>query len=232
MLMKKILTAKIVFINSVSGRLTRQLVARLLQKDVTVIVAAKNFDEVVELHKCVGKELAGRLVTELVDDYDYAKMADLVENIIEEFGPIDLALQFFGNKLRSRCLLDMQYDDWETVVGATLSSSFIFARTVLETMKPERKGCFLSLSSTADALKKDNSSLKNVLLASRIEMTKVLAREAKKWDIDYHHIYIDHTNPAYTPAGELIIHRAEQLAGSLIDLYNSKDEKSEAFLTL
>src|SRR6478672_1954285 len=111
--MNKLLTGKVALVPGGTGNTGVGIVRSLLQEDATVIVPAKSARGIASLKEYVAGTRPGRLVTLLADYPDYDKAFDVAENIVEEFGQIDLGVAALESPAASACLTELEITDWQ-----------------------------------------------------------------------------------------------------------------------
>ncbi|MBC8053441.1 MAG: SDR family oxidoreductase [Sphingobacteriaceae bacterium] len=223
------LTGKIAIVSGSASPVGLGIVRSLLQQNATVIAPVKSSDEIALLTQSLGDISSGKLITELTDVQEYEKMADLVDNCIEEFGRIDIAVAGFDPHCTSPCLTDVKPGEWEKIIEGTLNKFFVFAKTILQKMKENKQGLFVSLSNTDHLPQKAYSPLFNIVSKTRLEMAKVFANEVKDWNVEYHHLFVDNAPLKDKQKPGSI---TPEMAGPyLIELFGQKGKLSNLFKT-
>ena len=188
--MKKLLTGKIALVAGGTGDTGVGIVRAFLQEDATVIVPGKSARSIASLKEYVAGTQQGRLVTLLADYPDYDKAFDVAENIVEEFGQIDLGVAALESPAASPCLTELEITDWQKMADENITAGFVIGRVVLEMMKKNRGGMYISMCNTEDLEKKSWSALANIAATLQVEMARIFAEGIKQYGIRYHHLFI------------------------------------------
>lgn len=77
-------------------------------------------------------------------DFDAAQK--LVENVLEDFGQIDIVINNAGIT-KDNLLMRMSAADWQNVIQVNLDSAFNLTKAVLRPMLKQRKGSIINMSS-------------------------------------------------------------------------------------
>jgi 3-oxoacyl-[acyl-carrier protein] reductase len=83
------------------------------------------------------------------DVSDYAQCEKVVEDVVSEWGRIDILVNNAG-VVRDKLFLQMEADDWNTVISTNLGGPFAFCKAVAKPMAfKQRSGRIVNLSSIA-----------------------------------------------------------------------------------
>lgn len=77
---------------------------------------------------------------------DFNAAQDLVKNVLEEFGQIDIVINNAGIT-KDNLLLRMSPEDWNEVINVNLNSCFYLTKAVMKTMLKQRSGSIINMSS-------------------------------------------------------------------------------------
>jgi len=190
--MNKLMNDKVAIVAGSSGFVIQSIVRSLLLGNATVIVPAKSADEISMLKECMGDINTAKLVTLLTDYPDYDKAFEVAESITEQFGRIDLAVICFDTPQSVGGLTETDIIDWEKMIDHNITAFFIAARVVLGSMKENKHGMFISISSTMDAENRCGSVLSNLSSGMQTEMAKVFYEEVKECNIKCYHLMAAH----------------------------------------
>jgi hypothetical protein len=188
--MSKLLTGKIALVAGGTGDTGAGIVHAFLREDATVIVPAKSARSIASLKEYVAGTQHGRLVTLLADYPDYDKAFDVAENIVEEFGQIDLGVAALESPAASPCLTELEITAWQKMADENITAGFVIGRVVLEMMKKNRCGMYISMCNTEDLEKKSWSALANIAATLQVEMARIFFEGIKEYGIRYHHLLI------------------------------------------
>ena len=111
-----------------------------------------------------------------LDVTDNEQVSNLVKNIGEDFGPVDVLVNNAGIT-RDNILLRMKEDEWEDIIDTNLSSNYKMSKSVLRGMIKKRSGRIISITSVVGAMGNAGQSNYAAAKAGIIGFTKSLARE-------------------------------------------------------
>jgi 3-oxoacyl-[acyl-carrier protein] reductase len=83
-----------------------------------------------------------------LDIRDSARVDDVVESIVDDFGTIDVLVNNAGIN-RPGLAMAMSDEDWKDVIDTNLTGAFFMVRAVLPQFLAKRKGSFIHISSIA-----------------------------------------------------------------------------------
>jgi 3-oxoacyl-[acyl-carrier protein] reductase len=81
----------------------------------------------------------------LADVTDPVQMQSMVDECLQVFGRVDIAISNVGLRPR-QAFLDISVEDWRRVMETSLSSAFYLARAVLPSMRDQRFGRIIHMS--------------------------------------------------------------------------------------
>lgn len=110
------------------------------------------------------------------DAGDYAAAEQLANDVIKEFGAIDICVNNAGIS-RDNLLLRMTPEQWDDVMQANLKSVFNLTKQVIKPMMKARKGSIINLSSIVGVKGNAGQSSYAASKAGIIGFTKSIAQE-------------------------------------------------------
>lgn len=189
--MGKALTGKITVVAGGTGAVGVGIVRTFLEEGATVMVPAKSLHEIHWLKEYVADVATGRLLTLLTDQADYDKTIDNVEAIVQEYGPLDLAIAAFDCQWAGPSLTGVEFRDWQKVMDETVTAWFVAARVILYLMKEHAHGMYISIGDADVGEKKQYSSLLTVAAAVQLEMARQFAEDVKGNNVLYYHLLVN-----------------------------------------
>ena len=111
-----------------------------------------------------------------LDVTDNEQVSNLVKNVGEDFGLVDILINNAGIT-RDNILLRMKEDEWEDIINTNLSSIYKMSKSVLRGMIKKRSGRIISITSVVGAMGNADQSNYAAAKAGIIGFTKSLARE-------------------------------------------------------
>ncbi|MDG4946166.1 3-oxoacyl-[acyl-carrier-protein] reductase [Weeksellaceae bacterium KMM 9713] len=98
-----------------------------------------------EVAKAIEKEFEGvKGYQSDAGDFDAAQ--ELVNQVLEDFGQIDIVINNAGIT-KDNLLMRMSHEDWQKVIQVNLDSAFNLTKAVLRPMLKQRKGSIINMSS-------------------------------------------------------------------------------------
>lgn len=85
----------------------------------------------------------------VLDVADQVSVAQVVQQIVEEFGSIDVLVNAAGLNVKRRSWQDVSAQDWNLVVNVDLNGVFYCCQAVLPTMRAQEDGLIINLASWA-----------------------------------------------------------------------------------
>ena len=219
MAMTHFLTGKIALVAGGTGDTGMGIVQSLLQEDATVIVPAKSARDIARLKEHVPGARQGRLVTLLADYPDYDKAFDIAENIVSAFGQIDLAVAALESPAASPCLTELEIADWQKMADENITAGFVMGRVILQLMKKNRCGMYISMSNTGDFEKRSTSALANIAATLQVEMARIFFEGIREYGIRYHHLFTGNGAGSGRRTGDFIVQLYCGRAGDAAQLF-------------
>jgi NAD(P)-dependent dehydrogenase (short-subunit alcohol dehydrogenase family) len=201
--MQKTLTGKHVFIAGAAGITGTGITRCLLQQGATVVAPAKRAQDIIHLKQSVEDIPTGRLITLLVDMPDHHKAFELAETIVEELGRLELAIIALDPPSPSTELTSLPALAWHKMLDEHLTVFFICGRIILDLMKQNRQGMYISVSNTDHLEPHPWAALSNLYAKLEIEMARTFARETACYGIQYHHLFVNNVDTDYSDSSYL-----------------------------
>src|SRR5699024_9864807 len=129
---------------------------------------------------------------------DKARVAQLVEEVVAEFGKIDILINNAGMNIR-KALVEIEEEDWDRVTGTNLKGVFLVGQAVAQQMKKQQSGKIVNISSILGTISMPYQTSYAASKGGVNQMTKVWANELASDGINVNAI-----GPAYirTPMTE------------------------------
>ena len=208
---KKQLSGKITVVVGGGSAMGLGIVRTLLMENATVIVPSSNAHEIDRLIANTRDLASGGLITLPTDMIDYAKAADISENIRQRFRKIDMVVAVFDNDCSSVPLIETDIRDWQKIMDDCISAHFIAGRLALHLMKEQGSGTFITVCDADTILDRPNSPLARIATKSQVELSLIFSEEIADCNINYYHL---------TPGPGLIT--PEMIGDHIIKLYQGK----------
>ncbi len=107
---------------------------------------------------------------------DFAQCESLVNDVLKEFGTIDICVNNAGIS-KDNLLLRMTPDQWEDVIKVNLNSVFYMTKQVIKPMMKARNGAIINMSSVIGEMGNAGQSSYAASKAGIIGFTKSVAKE-------------------------------------------------------
>jgi 3-oxoacyl-[acyl-carrier protein] reductase len=134
---------RVAMVTGAGQGLGRAMTVRLAAEGATLAVCDVND---VGLKETAAACPPGSVATAVVDVSSAEQVREWTAAVLGRFGRVDILVNNAG-VIRDNRLENMTDEDWETVVGVNLRGVFQCCRSVMATMKAQRYGRILSLSS-------------------------------------------------------------------------------------
>jgi 3-oxoacyl-[acyl-carrier protein] reductase len=134
---------RVALVTGAGQGLGRAMTVRLATEGATLAVCDLND---VTLKETAAACPPGSVRTAVVDVAKADEVRDWIDSVLHGSGRIDILVNNAG-VIRDNRLENLSDDDWDTVVGVSLRGMFNCCRAVVPTMKAQRYGRVLSLSS-------------------------------------------------------------------------------------
>ena len=110
------------------------------------------------------------------------QVKEMVEETFAQYGKIDILVNNVG-LVRDNFLMLMSDEDWESLLGANLTSLFYCCRVVIRKMIPQRRGKIINISSISGIMGTAGQANYAATKGGMISFTKSLARELGSFNI-------------------------------------------------
>jgi len=134
--------AVIVGSSSGMGRATAVAYARA---GMRVVLAARSEDKL----NALAAEIGDQAVVSPVDVTDPASVDRMMKTVIASLGRIDILVYATGTNIPDRSLDVLTGDTWEMMIATNLSGAFYCTKAVLPTMRSQKSGLIIYLSTGA-----------------------------------------------------------------------------------
>jgi NADP-dependent 3-hydroxy acid dehydrogenase YdfG len=222
--------AKIVIVTGAENPSGLGIVQYFLRQDATVIVPSARLHEITRLKTGTSNINKGKLITQLIQMPDYDRGFDIAEAIVERFGKIDIGVALFNGIASHKPLTEVHISDWQNMIDHELTSFFLSARLVLNSMKSNNEGVYINICDTGFTDRENFSPLNTIAANTKMEMSKIFAEEAQKYNVSYYHLCLKSANIIIE--NERInkdehIMKHEMLAKQIMQLCQGKIESSD-----
>ena len=142
------LAGKVAIVTGAGSGMGRSIVLTLAREGAKQIIAGRNrgkLDETAELARSTGAEI----IVVPIDVSNPEQAASLAKIALERWGRIDLLVNNAGTNTKRRAYADAELSDWDSVVRTNLDGVYHCTRAVLPTMRAQKAGQIINISSMA-----------------------------------------------------------------------------------
>lgn len=186
------LEGKIVLITGAARGLGKEISAELSQAGASVVATDMRADELQKTVADINSAGAsGNVVGKELDVRDEKQAAAVIEEIINEFGKIDVLINNAGvNVTASTETLDI--DEWDTIINTNLRGNYLLSHLVFPYMKKSGAGHIICIASSLAKRVKENSPAYVASKWGILGLSQLLFIDGRKYGIKV---------TAFSPAG-------------------------------
>ena len=167
---------KVAFITGATRGIGRQIAITLAKEGFDIAINYRKENEDLENIKKQIKELNVRCLPVKGDVSIFDDTANMVNQIINEFGKIDVLVNNAGIT-KDALLMRMKKEDFESVIGVNLVGTFNITKNVIPYMMKNRSGRIINVSSVVGISGNAGQTNYSASKAGIIGFTKSLAKE-------------------------------------------------------
>lgn len=130
----------------------------------------------------IKRDTGKKAISIKTDIREYEEVKNMVSQVIEEFGTIDILVNNSGVTSVTN-IKDLDIRQWERVIGTNLSGAFYASKCCLKFMKKKRYGKIINVSSVAALTGRGGGAHYASSKGGMDAMTRALAREAAPYNI-------------------------------------------------
>ncbi len=141
----KLLEGKVAIVTGATRGIGKSIAESFIQQGATVIFT---YASSVEKAQALENELGqyGKIKGFQSDAADYDAAQKLVEDVLAEYGQIDIVVNNAGIT-RDNLLMRMSLEDFEKVIQVNLNAAFNLTKAVIKPMMKQRQGSIINMSS-------------------------------------------------------------------------------------
>lgn len=151
--------------------------AMVVVNDVNIEGAARVAEEI--------KNMGKQAIAIQADVSNEKQVFDMVEKTLERFGRIDILVNNAGILRRRGSIEEISVEEWDLVMEVNVKGVFICSKAVLKTMKKQRNGKIVNISSSAGRSTSElGGAHYTASKAAVLGFSRHLAREAAPFNIN------------------------------------------------
>lgn len=141
----KLLEGKVAIVTGATRGIGKSIAEKFIQQGATVVFTyASSVEKAQALEKELGTQ--GTIKGFQSDAADYDAAQKLVEDVLAEFGQIDIVVNNAGIT-KDNLLMRMSLEDFEKVIQVNLNAAFNLTKAVIKPMMKKRQGSIINMSS-------------------------------------------------------------------------------------
>ena len=172
---------KTVLITGATGTLGEILVKRFLEKGYRVIAMARD-EKKLDVLSGSNSPLQN-LVTLSADVTDEKDILDKINYIKEKFNTVSIFVHAVGGFSGGHLIAETSAQEWDKMITLNLTSLFLCSRAIFPMMMAAKSGKIITITAMAALAPKAKRAAYQVSKAGVISLTKALAEEGKKYNI-------------------------------------------------
>lgn len=175
---------KTVIITGASGGLGHGVAIRLAKEGANLVLVGRNMDKLNKCKEDTDKFGQGRSIIFQADVTDEAKVKEMVDKTIEEFGQIDGFFNNSGVEGKQDLTEDYGSDEFKWVLDVNLNGVFYGMKYVLEKMHENKSGKIVNCASVGGIRGVGNQSGYSASKHGVVGLTRNSAREYGQYGIN------------------------------------------------
>jgi len=181
--MESKLAGKVAIVGGSTQGIGRAIALKFAQNGADVVINGRNPKPGLEVVEEV-ENLKRRALFKQADLTNYAQVKEMVEDVIQKWGNIDIVVASGGaGNPPVGFFHDIDPELYAEFMKVKMFTRLHMARAVLDHMKDRKKGKIILISTDAGRVPTPGESINGAAAAGLVLMTKVLAREFSRWKI-------------------------------------------------
>ena len=169
------LEGKVALITGSAQGIGKAIALLLASHGADIVVSDINIEKAQETKREI-EELGRRSMAIKVDVSRLEEVEHMVEEIIKEFGKIDILINNAGIT-RDKLILRMTEEDWDLVINVNLKGTFNCTKAVIKYMSRQKSGKIVNIASVVGEMGNPGQANYSASKAGVIGFTKTIARE-------------------------------------------------------
>ncbi|MBW2047196.1 MAG: glucose 1-dehydrogenase [Deltaproteobacteria bacterium] len=178
------LTGKVAIVTGGATGIGRGIAEGLADAGATIVIAARRFEKCDRACKEIAERTGVATLPGQCDITDRRQVATLVDDIVGEFGHIDILVNNSGTGGSEKPILKMTDDDWNRVIDTNLKGAFLLSRAVVGKMVERGEGGkIINVASIGALIGWPNMSAYCASKGGCLQLTRAMALEWVRYDI-------------------------------------------------
>ena len=170
------LTGRTAVVTGSGGNIGRAIALGFARDGANVVINGHSNLDALESVAQEARNLGVQAMVALADVGDHAAVASMVDNAMQRFGSLDIAVSNVALRMHQP-LLDISIEDWQRIINTNLSSAFYLARACLPHMSAKRWGRIIHISGRDGFSPKANRAHNVTAKAGVFALAKAIATE-------------------------------------------------------
>lgn len=175
-------TRRVVMVTGSAGNLGTAVARAFLAPDTSLVLVDRSEARLARIYP----ELVGvdeHFLAHSVDLTDSTSVDGAVAETLRRFGRIDALVNTVGAYRAGKSLDETPLEDWDFLFDINTRSLFITCRSVIPTMKRQRSGRIVNVSSRAALSGEANAALYSASKSAALRLTESVAAELKDYGV-------------------------------------------------
>lgn len=142
------LAGKTAIVSGASSGIGEAIAHALAAQGMNIVIAARRKDKLAAVAGEINAQGKGKALPVAADVTKEADVANLFTTAHAHLGSLDLLVNVAGVAQATR-IEDMSYDEWRTVLDASITSVFLTGREAFRIMKQQQRGRIISIGSVS-----------------------------------------------------------------------------------
>jgi NAD(P)-dependent dehydrogenase (short-subunit alcohol dehydrogenase family) len=169
---------QVILITGAAGDLGQALISCLKEEGTRLVL----FDHRKDRLRKMFPEFDGSsqvLIVDPVDLTDEQSVRSGVDQVLEEFGRIDVLINAVGGYKGGSSVDETSLDTWESMMALNATSVFLTCRAVIPVMRNQGSGAIVNIGSRPGVVGRKNSGAYSASKSALLRLTESLAAELK-----------------------------------------------------
>jgi NAD(P)-dependent dehydrogenase (short-subunit alcohol dehydrogenase family) len=178
------LTGKVAIISGGATGIGRGIADGLAEAGANIVIAARRVEKCEQACEEISRRTGVKTFPHRCDVNQIHEIHSLVEDVVKEFGRIDILVNNSGVGGSERPILKMNEEDWDSVMNTNLKAAFTLSQAVVPKMIERGEGGkVINVASIGGVIAFPNMVAYCVSKAGCVHLTKVMALEWIRYNI-------------------------------------------------
>ena len=175
-----------------AGLLSKQITCSFLSLNATVALLAGSTQEINEHYYKSKNTASEKFIYFLTDPFDYIKCLDILSDLRETFGGIDLVVTTLENFCPQLDFTNVKLFDWHSVTEHNIKF-FLTNRLILTYLKDETS-LYVTVGKKHPMCSDNQNTIADLTATQRLKAVEIISSEFTDIKARYHHLLVDTEN--------------------------------------